>query len=72
MTSEQQQHKIPFSIFCLANVVAPYLTGPIISVNEKRLEKWGWLPKENESDGADDDQIRMAHDKANPNELHFL
>lgn len=71
MTSEQQQqHKVPFSTFCVANVAAPYLTGPIMVVNEKRLEKWGWLPKEN--DNEDDDKIRMIHDKANPNEIHFI
>lgn len=70
MTTKSIQYELPFSVFCLANVVAPYLTGPIMAVNEKRLEKWGWLPKK--SDDVDDDQIRMAHDKANPNELHFL
>ena len=69
-TTITTKYEAPFALFCLLNVVAPYFTGPVMMANEKRMEKWGWFPKE--ADGADDDKIRMAHDKLNPDELHFL
>lgn len=65
----QTSYEFPFAMFCLVNLVVPYFTGPVMMMNEKRLERWGWLPP---SDIEDDDRVRMAHDKRNPEELHFV
>ena len=65
----QTSYEFPFAMFCLVNLVVPYFTGPVMMMNEERLERWGWLPP---SDIEDDDRVRMAHDKRNPEELHFV
>ena len=32
-----------FYAFCLFNIATPFLTGPIILMNEKVFQEWGWL-----------------------------
>lgn len=33
-----------FTLFSILNVATPYMTGPLMMLNETRMEEWGWLP----------------------------
>lgn len=37
-------YKPLYGLFLIMNIATPYLTGPFIMANEKRLTQWGWLP----------------------------
>ena len=37
-------YKPLYGVFFIMNFAAPYLTGPLIMLNEKRFTQWGWLP----------------------------
>ena len=37
-------YKPLYGLFLILNIATPYITGPLIMANEKRVTKWGWLP----------------------------
>ena len=38
------KYKPLYALFFLFNFLTPYITGPLIWMNEKRFTKLGWLP----------------------------
>jgi hypothetical protein len=52
-----------FYVFSALNFVVPYATGPILVLNSKRMEEWGWLPLEvdDEKHGFSENEIRILN-----------
>ena len=51
-----------FYVFAMFNIITPYVTGPLISLNSKRMKSWGWLPldTDDEKSGFSANELRFA------------
>lgn len=56
------KYYMAFLMVAMMNITVPYLVGPILAMNENRLERWGWLAQTTEHSNIN---------KMNPDELRF-